>query len=251
MSKKVANKEDWVFVTGGSRGIGKGLVKALAAEGYFVIFTYNTSSEDAASLVEEIKDSGGRAEGYQCDGSQFDNVEKLCNSLIEKHAQPYALINNMGITADELIYNLDVDRYHSVIASNLNSAIYFNKCLVPSMMEEKRGKVIHMSSVTAFKGNKGQVSYAATKAAMIGITKTLAIEVARFNITINAIAPGFIATEMVEKISDQIKKKITKNIPLKRMGEVNEVAALVNFLISENANYITGQTFVIDGGMSV
>jgi len=244
-------KKGWVLVTGGSRGIGRGLVTKLAQDGYFVAFTFRSSPDAAQALEEEVERSDGHVKGYMCDGSNFSEVSKLCEQLISELGQPYALVNNMGITDDALIYSLDIEDYHRVIETNLHSAVYFNKCLVPAMSEEKRGKIIHMSSVTAFKGNKGQLSYAATKAAMLGVTKTLAVEVARFNITVNAICPGFIATEMVSNIAAPIKKGITKNIPLKRMGEVEEVADLTSFLISEKANYITGQTFVIDGGMTV
>ncbi len=251
MNNSEVQNKPWILVTGGSRGIGKAIVKMLASHQWQVIFTYNSSSDAALSLESEVERSGGAAKGFKCDGSDFSQVEKLCRDLQQYYGNPAGLINNMGITADELIYNLDIETYQKVINTNLNSSVYFSKCLVPMMSENGYGKIIQMSSVTAFKGNKGQIGYAATKAAMLGITKSLSLEVARFNITVNAVAPGFIATEMVDQIPEKTRKNIKKEIPLKRMGEVDEVASLVRFLVSKEADYITGQTFVIDGGLTV
>jgi 3-oxoacyl-[acyl-carrier protein] reductase len=172
-------QKEWVLVTGGSRGIGRGLVKLLAAEGYFVLFTYKSDAISANELVEHVITNGGEAKAFQCDSSQYNNVEKLCSHLFDNYGVPYGLVNNVGITGDQLIFNFDIEKYHDVIATNLNSSIYFNKFFIPAMAENKRGKVIHISSVSGIKGNKGQTSYAATKAAMIGITKTLALEAAR------------------------------------------------------------------------
>lgn len=242
--------EKWVLITGGSRGIGKELVVTLASRGYDIAFTFNRSVQAAKDLELEVLRSSGLCTGYQCDGSDYSQIEKLCDAMLEKHGAPYAVVNNMGITGDELIYQLNVDRYRQVMNSNLDSAIFFNKCLVPAMSAEKRGRIIHMSSVAALKGNKGQLSYAASKAALIGITKTLAIELARFKITVNAIAPGYISSDMTDNIADPARKKIIESIPLKRMGRAREVAALTDFLLSENGDYITGQTLVIDGGLT-
>lgn len=240
----------WVLVTGGSRGIGRGLVTALAARGYTVAFTYQSSAEAAARLEEEVAGAGGTARGFACDGRDPVAVERACARMVEGFGDPHGLVNNMGITGDQLLFNLDVGRYRDVISTNLDSAVYFSKCIAPAMASSRRGKILHMSSVTGLKGNKGQVGYAATKAAMIGITRTMAVELARFKITVNAIAPGFIATEMVEGIDPSVRKSITDGIPLKRLGEVREVAALAGFLLSPDADYITGQTFVIDGGLT-
>ena len=243
-------KRPWVLVTGGSRGIGSGLVSALAAEGYLVAFTYQSSAEAAGRLEAQVAAAGGTAHGVQCDGRDPAAVENTCSQLIERFGEPYGLINNMGITGDQLIFNLDVERYRDVVATNLHSAIYFTRFMSSAMVAARQGRIIQMSSVTGLKGNKGQVGYAATKAAMIGITRTLALELARFRITVNAIAPGFIATEMVEQIDPAMRKSITADIPLKRLGEVSEVAALASFLLSSSAGYLTGQTFVIDGGLT-
>ena len=240
----------WVLITGGSRGIGRGLVNALAAEGYRVAFTYHASEAAARQIEGEVAAAGGIAHGVQCDGRDLHAVERTCAQLVERFGEPYGLINNMGITGDQLLFNLDAARYRDVVATNLDSAIYFSRCMGSAMVPAREGRIIQMSSVTGLKGNKGQVGYAATKAAMIGITRTLAVELARFRITVNAVAPGFIATEMVEQIDPAIRKTITAAIPLKRLGEVSEVAALTSFLLSSNASYLTGQTFVIDGGLT-
>ncbi|WP_223545170.1 SDR family NAD(P)-dependent oxidoreductase [Pseudomonas sp. A-B-19] len=251
MDVQQSSNGKWVLVSGGSRGIGRALVSALAREGYQVAFTYQSSADAALQLEREVAASGGLALGHACDGRSHGSVEAVCAQLVETLGEPYGLINNMGVTGDQLLLKFDIERYRDVVATNLDSAVYFSKCLAPAMAAERRGKILHMSSVSGFKGNKGQLSYSATKAAMIGITKTMALELARFKINVNAIAPGFIATEMVEQIADPVRKSITDTIPLKRFGEVREVAALASFLLSTQADYITGQTFVIDGGLTV
>lgn len=250
MSSRNESGGKWVLVTGGTRGIGKGMVTALADEGYTVAFTYQSSADAANQLESFVQSRGGRAHGFACDGRDHAAVERACTTMVDTLGEPHGLINNMGITGDQLLLNFDMGRYRDVVSTNLDSAIYFSQCLAPAMASARSGKILHMSSVTGMKGNKGQVSYAATKAAMLGITKTMAVELARFKITVNAIAPGFIATEMVDQIDDAIRKSITDGIPLKRLGEVREVAALASFLLSPNADYITGQAFVIDGGLT-
>lgn len=239
----------WVLVTGGSRGIGKGLVQKLLENGYSVIFTYQHSAAEAQALTAEQTNKEVFCEAHQCDGRQYQQVKRLCDFLVEQYGPPWALINNMGITQDALIHRFDIQRYHDVIASNLDSSIYFSQCLAPLICENQAGAIVQISSVSGIKGNPGQTSYAATKAALIGMTKTLALELARFNVRVNAVLPGFIATEMVEAIPDQAKKRLIKTIPLKRMGKVEEVAELVCFLIGPQAEYITGQALVIDGGL--
>lgn len=250
MDVQQSSNGKWVLVSGGSRGIGRALVLALAREGYQVAFTYQSSADAARQLEREVAERGGQAWGHVCDGRAPASVEAVCGQLVETLGEPYGLINNMGVTGDQLLFNFDIERYRDVVATNLDSAVYFSKCLAPAMAGERRGKILHMSSVSGLKGNKGQLGYSATKAAMIGITKTMALELARFKITVNAIAPGFIATEMVEQIAGPVRKSITDTIPLKRFGDVQEVAALASFLLSPQADYITGQTFVIDGGLT-
>jgi 3-oxoacyl-[acyl-carrier protein] reductase len=247
----MSNKGKWILVTGGSRGIGKGLVLALAEAGYAIVFTYKSSVDEATAIETQMKDKQCDVQSFQCDGTDFAAVEALCNRLIEERGCPHALINNLGVAKDELVFNMDIKNYLTTIETNLHSSVYFNRCLVPAFMHEGEGNILHMSSVTGIKGNSGQSSYAITKAGLIGLTKTMAVELARFNINVNAIAPGFIQTEMTDALPETAIKKINKMVPLKRMGTIAEVASLALYLISEDSRYITGQTLVVDGGLSV
>lgn len=246
----LVEERPWVLVTGGSRGIGKGIVSKLVDYGYAVVFTYQFSADEAQAMENILNQNECCVVAAQCDGRDYDAVSQLCSRLLKQYGSPLGLVNNMGRTGDELIMNLDKDCYKNIIACNLDSSIYFIRALAQAMCEAGAGSIIQMSSVTGIKGNPGQVSYAATKAAMIGVTKTLAQELARFNVRVNAIAPGFIETEMVAQLPPVKLKGITKKIPLKRMGRVEEVADLTEFLIGNRSQYITGQTFVIDGGMT-
>lgn len=247
----MSDNKKWILVTGGSRGIGKGLVEALAQEGYPVVFTYKSSASEATAIEQAMQGLSLNVTSYQCDGTDLAAVAALCKNLIEERGCPTALINNLGVAKDELMFNLDVQNYLDTIETNLHSAVYFNRCLVPEFIHEGGGSILHMSSVTGLKGNSGQSSYAITKAGLIGLTKTMAVELARFNINVNAIAPGFIQTEMTDSLPEIAIKKIKKMVPLKRMGTVGEVASLASYLVSDSAKYVTGQTLVIDGGLSV
>ncbi|KAA1187971.1 3-oxoacyl-ACP reductase FabG [Photorhabdus heterorhabditis] len=240
----------WVFVSGGSRGIGKGIVKMLATQNYHVIFTYKSSTSEAQILCQEIKQQGYSCEGHQCDVSNAKEVATLSAKLISQYGPPYAIINNAGITQDALLINMKEEEWHNVISTNLSSVYLVNHAFLPEMLTAGEGCIIHMSSVTAFKANSGQVNYAATKAAMIGITRSLAVEVGRFNIRVNTVAPGLIDTEMLDHIPAPHKKKLLSNIPLGRLGSAEDIALTINFLLSPGGRYITGQTFVIDGGMT-
>ncbi|WP_118987494.1 3-oxoacyl-ACP reductase FabG [Photorhabdus sp. CRCIA-P01] len=239
----------WVFISGGSRGIGKGIVKMLAAQNYHVVFTYKSSINEAQILCQEIEQQGYRCEGYQCDVSNAKEVTTLSTELISRYGAPYAIINNAGITQDALLINMKEEEWHNVISTNLSSVYLVNHAFLPEMITAG-GCIIHMSSVTAFKANSGQVNYAATKAAMIGITRSLAVEVGRFNVRVNTVAPGLIDTEMLDHIPAPHRKKLLSNIPLGRLGSVEDIALTINFLLSLGGRYITGQTFVIDGGMT-
>lgn len=249
MNKENTTNPGWILITGGSKGIGKSIVETLS-ENYEVVFTYLSSAEPAKVIEHSMAELGRKASGYQCDGRDYQQVEKLCNELIASKGAPLALVNNMGIARDESMLSLQIDNYQDTIASNLDSSIYFSKCVSAAMVEAGVGSIIFMSSVAGLKGNAGQVSYSATKAAMIGVAKPLSLELARFGITVNCIAPGFINTDMMEDIPQSALAKIKKSIPLRRLGDAKEVASLARYLISDSAQYITGQTFTIDGGLT-
>ncbi len=240
----------WVFITGGTRGIGKGVVRALSAHGYPVAFTYKTSAAEAERLTAEINASGGWSEAYACDSSQIETVFGLAKHLIARHGPPYAVINNAGIAKDGLLATTSPADWNAVLENNLTSAYAVNRAFLPDMLPNGDGCVIHVSSVTGLKGNIGQSSYGATKAAMIGLTRSLALEVGRFNIRVNAVAPGLIATDMTDGIPPTQLKRLVGHIALGRLGAVEDVALTVEFLLGPGGRYVTGQTFVIDGGLT-
>lgn len=239
----------WVLVTGGSRGIGRGLVEALSSQ-YRVVFTYKGRADLAEDMSSKICAAGGDVHAFKCDGADTAQVKAFAEASCSLFGAPLAVINNAGITRDVLLYSMTDEDWNGVIHTNLDSAFLMSRAFLPAMMAERRGVILHMASVTAVKGNSGQVNYAATKAAMIGMAKSMSLELARFNIRVNAIAPGLIATEMAEQIPEKERKELQKGIPLRRMGTVQEIAELARYLISDPAAYITGQTIVIDGGLS-
>lgn len=238
------------IVTGGSRGIGRAIVTELALAGYHVAFTYATSGQQADELASELTAAGGSVTAYRCDGRDAAAVQSWAAEVIARHGPPYAVINNAGVTHDSLFVNMSDEQWRHVIGNNIDSAFHVSRAFLQPMMAEGKGVILLLSSVSAFKGNTGQVNYAATKAALIGMSRSLALEVARFNVRVNAIAPGYIATEMVQAMPEAQRKAIARQVPLRRMGEPREVAALARFLLSDDAAYITGQTYVIDGGLS-
>lgn len=239
----------WVLVTGGTRGIGRGIVEAFANDGYDVVFTYQRSAE-TAGLMTTRHDNGATISGYVCNSSDEVAVREFSNTMLVTRGAPYAIVNNVGITRDAALIGMQIDQWKDVINTNLNSAFFMIRCFVQAMVELGDGVILQMSSVSGIKGNIGQTNYSATKAALIGMTRSLALELARFNIRVNAIAPGFIATEMVDQLPESQQASIRKSIPLRRLGSVKEVAALTRFLASADGAYITGQTFVIDGGLT-
>ncbi len=239
----------WVLVTGGTRGIGRGIVDAFSRDGYDVVFTYQRSSGTAAAMASESK-TGTTISGHYCDSSDESAVRAFSKAMLESHGAPYAIINNVGITKDVALISMQIDQWKDVINTNLNSAFFMIRYFVQAMVEQGDGVILQMSSVSGIKGNAGQTNYSATKAALIGMTRSLALELARFNVRVNAIAPGFIATEMLQQIPEAQQASIRKSIPLRRLGSVEEVAALTRFLASKEGAYITGQTFVIDGGLT-
>lgn len=238
----------WVLVTGGSRGIGRAVVTYLAEHGFEVVFTYRSNVEEAEQCVADLASKGYQVHAYPCDVAQRDAVNALAVQLIEARGAPYALVNNAGVTRDTLLMSMDsVLDWDSVINTNLTGVYNMTKAFLESMMTEGDACIVNMSSVAARMGVAGQTNYAATKAGITGLTRSLSREVARFNIRVNAVLPGFIETDMTRELD---VKQIRKMIPMNRFGHGDEVASLVHFLLdAPGGRYITGQELVIDGGL--
>ncbi|PWN70229.1 beta-ketoacyl-ACP reductase [Chryseobacterium phosphatilyticum] len=241
------------LVTGGGRGIGKAIVYQLLSSGASVSFTYNHGKETAELFLKNLLEQfPEKAALYQADIKDEDQSKALVDQIEKSSLGPlYGLINNAGITADAPFFSMTTDMWKDVMNTNLNGTYFLSKAVIKSFIRKKNSKIINISSVSGVRGAVGQANYGATKAAIISLTKTLALEFAKFNLQVNAIAPGFIDTEMVANMNEQDKKKIHQMIPMKRMGTPGEVADLVVFLCSENTNYMTGQTFIIDGGLTL
>ena len=239
------------LVTGGSRGIGAAIAKALAKEGAAVVINYNGSGERAKAVAEEIKVSGGKAEIYQCNVADFDACGEMIKTLIQKYGRIDILVNNAGITKDGLLVKMTEEDFDAVINTNLKGAFHTIRHMSRYFLKQKSGKIINISSVSGIMGNAGQANYSASKAGIIGLTKSAARELASRGINVNAIAPGFIATDMTEAMPENVKNSLTETIPLKRIGRPEEIADTAVFLASGKADYITGQVFAVDGGMTI
>lgn len=239
------------LVTGASRGIGREIALELAAEGATVIVNYNGSIGKAEEVVNTIKENGGNAEIYGCSVADYTKTEEMIQYIIKTYGALDILVNNAGITKDGLLMKMSETDFDSVIDINLKGAFNCLKHVSRQMLKQKSGRIINMSSVVGLAGNAGQVNYAASKAGIIGITKSAARELASRGITVNAIAPGYIDTEMTQDLSDAVKEKVLEQIPLRRMGNTKDVAQMVVFLASEKGSYITGQVISIDGGMNI
>lgn len=242
-------KEKVAVVTGASRGIGKAVALKLASMGAIVIVNYAGSKDKAESVVKEIEDMGGKAEAVPCDVSDFQMCSDFISNVQKKYGRIDILVNNAGITRDGLAIAMKEEDFDAVIATNLKGTFNCIRFASRIMMKQRSGKIINMSSVSGVAGNAGQVNYSAAKAGVIGITKSMARELASRNINVNAIAPGFIETDMTNALSEKVKEQAVLQIPLGRFGKAEEVAELAAFLASDSSNYITGQVFHIDGGM--
>lgn len=238
------------LITGGSRGIGKAIAIAFAQHGANVAFSDLAYDDVARELEEELQALGVKAKGYASDASKFDDSEVLLKEVVDSFGQIDILVNNAGITRDTLLMRMSEEMWDDVIRVNLKSAFNLTKATQKYMLKQRSGCIINMSSIVGIGGNAGQANYAASKAGMIGFTKSVAQEIGARNIRVNAIAPGFIETEMTAKLPEDVKKEWAEKIPLKRAGQPEDVAGMAIFLASDLAAYVTGQVFTVCGGMN-
>lgn len=238
-----------VLITGASRGIGRGIALKMAAEGANIAFTFLSSPDKAKELEDELKQYNIKAKGYQSDASDFKAADQLITDVLAEFQTLDVVVNNAGITRDNLLMRMSEEHFDEVIRTNLKSVFNITKAAQRPMLKQRKGSIINVSSVVGVKGNAGQANYAASKAGIIGFTKSVALELGSRNIRCNAIAPGFIETEMTQALNAETVKQWRDAIPLKRGGTPEDVANLVVFLASDNSAYITGQTINVDGGM--
>lgn len=239
------------LITGASRGIGRAIAVTLAGYGATVIVNYCGSKEKADEVVEAIKSAGGNAVTYQADVADFDAVSTMFAEVTKQFGKIDILVNNAGITRDNLLLKMSEEEFDQVIDTNLKGVFNCLKQASRLMLKQKSGKIINISSISGVIGNPGQVNYSAAKAGVIGMTKSLAKELGSRGITVNAVAPGYINTDMTAVLKDDLKEKVTELIPLRRLGETQDIAETVAFLVSDKASYITGQVIQVDGGLGI
>jgi 3-oxoacyl-[acyl-carrier protein] reductase len=239
------------LVTGGGRGIGKSIVLALSRAGASVAFTYKSSGPAAEELVRQITAAGGKAAAYQADAASHAESVRVVESVISTLGRLDILVNNAGITKDTLLMRMSEEDWDRVITNNLKSVYNFTKAACRQMMGQKAGKIINITSVVGITGNAGQSNYASSKAGIIGFTKSIAKELGSRNIQVNAVAPGFVETDMTSVLTPEQKKALADLIPLKRTARPEEIADVVSFLASDGADYITGQVIAVDGGLTM
>ncbi len=244
-------KNKTVVISGAARGIGRSVAIELAGEGANISFNFLKSSNDARDLEKEIKNFGVNVKSFQTDIKDYNAVKSWVDNTIELFGGIDIVINNAGMIKDRALALMEPDDWHEVINTNLDGTFNLTRAAIVTFIKQKRGVVINITSVSGIVGLPRQTNYAASKAGIIGFTKSLAREVASYNIRVNAIAPGFIETDMLKDLKEEYKSQIMKRIPLNRLGRPEEVAKVVKFLVSDKANYITGQTIVIDGGMCI
>lgn len=237
------------MITGATRGIGKQIALTLANEGYNIVLNYRTENDELKQLKNEIESKNVKCLAVQGDVTNFEDCKQMIESAIKEFGKIDVLVNNAGITKDMLLARMKEEDFKQVIDVNLVGTFNMTKNVISYMMKARNGKIINISSVVGIAGNAGQTNYSASKAGIIGFTKSLAKEVASRNILVNAVAPGFIETNMTDVLKQEVKDEIAKNIPLKRMGTPQDVANVVKFLASEDSSYITGQVISVDGGM--
>ena len=245
--KLLKNKN--VIITGASRGIGKGIAQIFAMHGANIAFTYRSSDEKAKELEQELSVNTRIVKGYKSDAADFEAAQKLTSDIIKDFGSIDVLVNNAGITKDGLLMRMSEEDFDSVIAINMKSVFNMTKAVIPAMLKARYGSIINMSSVVGVKGNSGQANYAASKAGINGFTKSIALELGSRNIRCNAIAPGFIETEMTETLGEEVIKQWKDQIPLKRIGNPEDIANTTLFLASDLSSYVTGQVINVCGGM--
>lgn len=239
------------LVTGAGKGIGKAIAKALAEEGAFVVVNYNGSQQRAEETVKEIEEAGGRAAAVRCNVADFAACKDMIDGIVKEQGRLDILVNNAGITRDGLLMKMSEEDFDSVVDTNLKGAFNCIRHVARQMIKQRSGRIISISSVSGVLGNAGQANYSASKAGIIGLSRAAARELASRGITVNAVAPGFITTDMTEVLSESIKASVTENIPMKKFGKPEDIAQAVRFLASEEAGYITGQVLCVDGGMAM
>ena len=237
------------IVTGGSRGIGKAICQTFAENGCDVAFTYNNSKESAENLAKELKNIGINAKAYKSDASSFDDATQLVEDVINDFGKIDILVNNAGIKKDNLLMRMNKEDFDSVVNTNLSSVFNLTKASIRTFLKQRSGSIINISSVVGVKGNAGQSNYSASKAGIIGFSKSVALELGSRNIRSNVIAPGFIETDMTDSLSEDVINSWKESIPLKRVGKPSDVGNACVFLASDMSSYITGQVLHIDGGM--
>lgn len=242
-------EEKVAVVTGASRGIGRAIAQKLASLGAFVVINYNGSKERAEEVKREIEAEGGKGAIYQCDVSDYGKCETFIKDVVNEYGRIDILVNNAGVTQDGLLMKMTEEAFDQVIATNLKGAFNTVRFASRQMVKQRSGRIINMSSVVGVTGNAGQANYSASKAGIIGLTKAAARELASRKVTVNAIAPGFIETDMTSVLSEKVREASVAQIPLGSFGKPEQVAAAVAFLASEDGGYITGQVLHVDGGM--
>lgn len=245
MSRKTA------IVTGGSRGIGRAICLKLAKEGYDIAFSYRSKDDEANEVKSLLEEAGANVFIKKFDVSDSEECSAFVKETNEKFGDIDVLVNNAGITKDNLMIRLGDDDFSDVLDVNLKGSFYMAREVSKLMLRKRKGSIINMSSVVGIMGNAGQVNYSASKAGVIGMTKSLARELAKKNVRVNAVAPGMIETDMTDALGEEVKKKISENIPLKEMGKAEDIANAVAFLAGDNSRYITGQVLSVDGGMAM
>lgn len=240
-----------VLVTGASRGIGRAVAEGLAADGFDLALVYAGNAEAAAEAVAACEAAGATARAYRCDVASADEVKATVGAVLDDFGAVWALVNNAGVTRDGLLVRMKDEDFERVVGVNLTGAFNMTRALTRAFMRQRGGRVVNMSSVVGLMGNAGQANYAASKAGLIGLTKSVARELAPRGVTVNAVAPGFVRTDMTAALPEQVVKRYEGQIPLGRLADPSEVAAVVRFLVSNAAAYVTGEVVRVDGGMAM